>query len=274
MYIESIERELSSEYLVYSDLKLDRAYVTGAGDSYAVALTVEGKTNGRFRAIDPYEALAYNRLEYPLVIVSVSGKPKSNIRLAEKFKGKTKIYVVTANEESILAKLGDYVITIPYRSKQVVPGTLSFLMSLSAVYSLAGEEVARNEINETVDLSDSPFFVGYRENYGIAYYGMLKFSEIFGYSANAERLEQFLHSPIFSTKGREIVLLSSGDSREDILVNLVNYTKIAKTPCSDAFCNAKVLLRSIVQKMKRENWDRVYFLETKNILDISSKMIY
>lgn len=274
MYVELIERELSQNYKINVDLKLERAYVAGAGDSYAVGLTIEGKTKGRFKALDPFEGLTYSDLEYPLVIVSVSGKPKSNIMLARKFKNKTKIYVITANEESELAKYADYLILIPYKSPIPMPGILSFLMSLSAIYSLAGEkEDETNNVN-ILNLSNNPFFVGYRESYGIAYYAMLKFAEIFGYSTNSERLEQFCHAPIFMTKDRQIVLYRNGIEREEELIKSINYTEILATNCSGAFCNALTIIKSIHHKMKKDNWDKIYFLENKKILDISSYMIY
>ncbi len=274
MYVELMQKELEQDFIVNTDLKLEGAYVAGAGDSYAVALTIEGKTRGRFKALDPYEGLEYEELERPLVVVSVSGKPKSNIQLASKFKGKTKIFVVTANEESELSKLADYLILIPYKSKIQLPGTLSFLMSLSAIYSLAGEKIDIEEDNNVINLSNDPFFVGYGENFGIAYYATLKFSEIFGYSTNSEKLEQFCHSPIFMTTNRQIIVLRKGIEREEELISKIDYTTIASTKCKGAFCNAKVLIKSILEKMRRENWDRIYFIDNKKILNISSQMIY
>lgn len=273
-YAELIENEITQNYRVITDLKLDKAYVTGAGDSYAVALTIEGKTKGRFRALDSFEALFYDELELPLVIISVSGRPKSNILLAKKFKGKTKIYVITANEESELSKLADYIILIPYKPNQTLPGTLSFLMSLSAVYSLANVDEDKERDHNVIKLSNSPFFVGFGENYGIAYYAKLKLAEIFGYSSNSEKFEQFCHSPIFMTDKRQIILLRSGIEREEELIRSVDYTEIAATKCKGAFCNAYAIIRSIIYKMKIENWDKIYFLENKKILGVSSHMIY
>ncbi|WP_009989381.1 SIS domain-containing protein, partial [Saccharolobus solfataricus] len=214
-------------------------------------------------------------LDRPLVIVSVSGRPKSNILLATKFKGKTRLYVITANEDSQLARLADYLILIPYKPIIPLPGTLSFLMSLSAVYSLAGEQA--DEIKESgrlLNLANNPFFVGHKENYGIAYYAMLKFAEIFGYATNSERFEQFCHSPIFMTANRQIVLFRSDNEREKELINSIDYTDTQATDCSGAFCNSIILIKSIVNKMRKEKWDKIYFLENKKILNISSKMIY
>ncbi|BDC18151.1 SIS domain-containing protein [Acidianus sp. HS-5] len=267
--IEDIEEEISQNYTVNTDVRLGEAYVTGAGDSFAASLVIEGKTKGKFRAIDPYDALWMN-INKPLIIVSVSGKPKSNISLARKFKGRTKIYVITANPNSELAKLADEVINLPYKPKRVLPGTLSFMMSLSALYKIAGVEEDKGRDKEII-LEDKAFFIGKGENYGIAYFAYLKLAEIFGWSSNFERLEQFFHSPIFSSRSREVVVFSSGDEREKTIKKLMN---INLTECEGAFCNLRTLLKSLIYTMKSKGWNKIYFLEDKETLNISSTMIY
>ncbi|AWR96611.2 SIS domain-containing protein [Acidianus sulfidivorans JP7] len=270
--IEEIEKELSETYKISTDLNLDSAFVTGAGDSYAASLVIEGKTKGRFKAIDPYDALDYDNLNKPLIIVSVSGKPKSNILLAKKFKGKTKIIVITANKNSLLANLADVTVELPYKSNNPLPGTLSFLMSISALYSIANEEEDKGEDKEI--FLQNPFFIGKAENYGVAYFSYLKMAEIFGFKSNYERLEQFCHSPIFSSRKSQIIILSSNDKREEQLKSLINYTDVFKTRCEGAFCNTRTILKSIIYTMRKINWDKIYFLEDKNILSISSEIIY
>ncbi len=270
-YVKLIEEELNTDYRVRADVQLDEAYVTGAGDSYAAALTIQEKTGGRFRAIDPYDALSY-KVDKPLVIVSVSGRPKSNVVLAKRLKGKVKVIAVTSNLEGDLAKVADHVVHLPYRPKAALPGTLSFLMSLSALYSLANVDEDKGE-GKDVQLKN-PFFVGKGENFGIAYFAHLKMAEVFGEKSGFERLEQFCHSPIFSSRGSTIVLLSSGDERERELASLIDYTDVYSTDCQGALCNTKVVIKSLLSEMRRRNWNRIYFLEDSKILAISSKMIY
>ncbi|MDT7900651.1 MAG: SIS domain-containing protein [Acidianus sp.] len=267
--IEDIEEEISQNYKINSGVKLDEAYITGAGDSFAASLVIEGKTNGRFRAVDPYDALSMN-IDKPLVIVSISGKPKSNINLARKFKGKTKIYAITANPESELAKLADEVIYLPYRPKRILPGTLSFMMSLSALYDIANVEEDKG-CGKEITIEDRAFFVGKGENYGIAYFAYLKLAEIFGWSSNFERLEQFFHSPIFSSRSRQVIIFSSGDEREKEARKLMN---VNLTECGGAFCNLRTFLKSLIFTMRIKNWNKIYFLEDKEMLNISSAMIY
>jgi fructoselysine-6-P-deglycase FrlB-like protein len=270
-YIKLISDELNTSYKIKADINLDSAYVSGAGDSFAASLVIEGKTNGRFKAIDPYDALAYSDLDKPLIIVSVSGKPISNIKLAKKFYNKTKIIAITANENSELAKLSSVVVKIPYSSQYVLPGVLSFLMSLSALYSIANIEEDKGE-DKPFPISNS-FFIGKGENFGIAYYSYLKIAEIFGEKSNYERLEQFCHSPIFSSRNSNIVILSSKDERERKLRSLIDFTDVYITNCEGAFCNARTLVRAILYEMQKKSWNKIYFLEDKKILDVSSKMI-
>ncbi|EZQ10848.1 MULTISPECIES: SIS domain-containing protein [Acidianus] len=268
-----MEKELNSYSKVSTPSRVEKAYVTGAGDSYAAALSIQGKTNGRFIAIDPYEAMKA-QLNMPLIVLSVSGKPKTNIELVKKFKGRTKIIAITANRSSQLATLADETIDLPYRSSITLPGSLSFLLSLSALYSLAGEEEDEEEPDGVVTLDSSPFFVGSNENYGIAYFAYLKLAEIFGRSSNYERLEQFCHSPIFSTRKRQIFILSSGDKRERDLSEGIDFTEVHLTPCMGAFCNAKFIIKAIIETAKKERLEKPFFLSDKKILDLSSKMIY
>ncbi|AWR93376.1 SIS domain-containing protein [Acidianus brierleyi] len=271
-YIKIINEELNTQYKIKADINLDSAYVTGAGDSFAASLVIEGKTNGRFRAIDPYDALTYNELDKPLIIVSVSGKPISNIKLAKKFSKKVKIITITANENTELAKLSDLIIKIPYSSKYQLPGTLSFLMSLSALYSIANIEEDKGT-DDPFPLCN-PFFIGKGENFGIAFYAYLKIAEIFGQKSNYERLEQFCHSPIFSSKNGNVIILSSNDKRERKLYSLIDFTNVYATKCEGAFCNTRTIIRSVLNEMQKKNWNKIYFLEDKKILDVSSKMIY
>lgn len=272
-YIKLLEEELNTNYKVTSDINIDEGYIVGAGDSYAAGLTVQEKLkNDLVHVLDPYEALSYN-LSKPVIIVSVSGKTKYNVLLAKKLRNKVKTVAITANPESPLAMEVSDVITLPYKPKARLPGFLSFLMSLSALYSIFRLEEDK-ETGNTFEILDSPAFVGKGENYGIAYFASLKMAEIFGELSTYERLELFFHAPIFTTREREIVILSSGDDREKRLKEIANYTKVELTQCIGAFCNARSILLSLIYKMKKNNWNRIYFMEDEKILNISSEIIY
>ncbi|BFI75037.1 SIS domain-containing protein [Sulfurisphaera ohwakuensis] len=273
-YIKLLEEELNTNYQVDSHIQLDEAYIVGSGDSYASGLVIEGKSKRKITVLDPYEALEVN-ITKPTVIVSVSGKTRYNVILAKKLRSKgVKVIGITANSESPLAKEVNDVVILPYRPKAKLPGFLSFLMSLSALYSMFRFEEDKERVNKVINLDNSPFFIGKSENYGVAYFSSLKMAEVFGIPSNYERLELFMHSPIFSSRNRNIIILSSGDERENKLYKLIDFTIVEETGCVGAFCNIRVILSSIIYKMKRDNWNRIYFLEDEKILNISSEMIY
>ncbi|MEM0174430.1 MAG: SIS domain-containing protein [Sulfolobaceae archaeon] len=266
--IELMREELRRNYYINVDLKIKEGYVSGAGDSYAAALCIEGKTKGRFRAIDPYEGQEYD-IKKPLIVVSISGRTKSNINLARKFKSKTEIIVITANENSELAKIADYLILLPIQPKRL-PGISTFLASLSALYSIAGEKIDE-ESDVPIILPKNPFFIGKGENYGVAYYAYLKLAEIYGEYSYFERLEQFFHAPVFISRGSNIVIFGSNDPREELEIN---FAKVYKSRCKGAFCNTKWFLESLIKRMEIEKWEKIYFLEDKEILEFSSLNIY
>jgi len=273
LYIEEIERELNQEFRVETDIRLSQAYVIGAGDSFASSITIEGETGGRFRAIDPYDGFSFDLKGKPTIFVSVSGKPFYNIRLARKLKGSSETYAITANPSSELAESVDHVIKIPYKSEKPLPGTLSFLMTTYVLFKIAGIEPNVEERQDTYTLGNNPFFVGSNGNYGISVFAYLKMSEIFGIQSNAERTEQFCHSPVFSTKGRQIVILGNSE-REKRLAKFIDFTDVKFTGIRDPISNAIIFLKSLLSKMKRDNWDKIFFLDCRKILNVSSSMIY
>ena len=274
-YPDLIEGELKKFSPLETDKRIDSGVVVGAGDSYAAALVVESKTRRKAIALDPYEAINLN-VDKPYVIVSISGKTKTNIELAKvKKREGRKVIAITANASSPLAQNSDEIIIVPYKADTALPGTLSFLLALSALYSLFNLELTEDyKRAKPIMLKEQPFFIGQGENYGIAYYATLKMNEIFCEPANYEKLELFPHSPIFSTRKRQIVVLSSKDEREKRLKELINFTDVSLTECHDAFCNAFSIIHSIAERMRKENWNRICFLDDKQILNISSEMIY
>jgi len=80
---------------------------TGSGDSYAAAVFAQELSHGEANASDPYELLTnIQRVRGKnLVIVSVSGRTRTNIKLARNAMGiAAKKIAITANPESPLAR--------------------------------------------------------------------------------------------------------------------------------------------------------------------------
>ncbi|MDT7872761.1 MAG: hypothetical protein RRB18_04030 [Sulfolobaceae archaeon] len=56
-YIELIEDEVKKFHPIEVEQKITSGIIVGAGDSYAVALTLERKTSKKAIAVDPYDAV-------------------------------------------------------------------------------------------------------------------------------------------------------------------------------------------------------------------------
>src|SRR5436190_9780990 len=100
-------------------LKPSSLILTGSGDSYAAAVFAQELSQGESAALDPYELLTNIRRirGKNLVIISVSGRTKTNVKLARKAKGMAKETIaVTANPKSHLAKECDQTLQLKYQT--------------------------------------------------------------------------------------------------------------------------------------------------------------
>jgi fructoselysine-6-P-deglycase FrlB-like protein len=240
MSIEAMEEEISNQA---QDLprfasqlrqkhrpKLKRSSLifAGSGDSYAAAVFAQELSKGEAVALDPYELLTNTRRirGKTLVIISVSGRTRTNIELARKAKGiATNILAITANPESPLAKECDEILQLKYRSTGILTsGTASFTTSLLVCASLLGSLPRTAQVNTT--LTDTPLqasslkqasegsflFTGSGVNYALSLYGAAKINEVLGAKAEASYPEQLGHAKLFTIEKKRdvIVCISSG----------------------------------------------------------------
>jgi len=268
--------------------RVNEAYVIGAGDSFAAALVIQGVTYGRFKTVDPYEVrFLHVSLKKPYVIVSVSGRTKENILVAKKIRDHGgKVIAVTANPESELARSSDTIVVIDYQKpKYPLPGTLSFTLSVIALYGLAGIEI--NNFKEMINTRPrklvglEPIFIGTLGGYGVAYYSALKFYEVFGSKARFERTEQFCHATMFSIRENDQVIVypSENDRRAMELVERIkNKFNVAVYDRCDRetkpLCQILDFQKSLAEYIKELGLKKPYYLIAKDILNISSELIY
>jgi len=123
-------------------LKPSELIFAGSGDSYAASVFAQELSEGQAIASDPYELLTHIRRirGKSLVIISVSGRTRTNIELARKAKGiATSTLAITAYPESSLAGECDVTIQLKYRTTGILTaGTSSFTTSLLACAFLLG----------------------------------------------------------------------------------------------------------------------------------------
>lgn len=191
-----------------------RTVFTGSGDSYAAALFAQEFSENRAMGSDPYELLrSINRVRgKSLVIISVSGKTRTNLELARKVKRSARERIaITANASSPLAEECDRVVLLDYHKSGILTsGTASFTAALFACSAIIGRLPASVDLttayeqsikwakNVTTHDKGSILFVGSGVSYAMALYGAAKIHEVLGTNAEAIYPEQLGHARLFS----------------------------------------------------------------------------
>jgi fructoselysine-6-P-deglycase FrlB-like protein len=322
--VDAMEIEIRYQVENLSKLNLPKqtnlgdCMIVGSGDSYVAALIAQYASNHKVICCNPMDIvlnpeIAKNRRIY---IVSVSGNTKANILAAKVAKGQdVQTTAITANPESKLAKSCDEIIEFQYKNTGIpTSGTISFTSSMLSCLSLVSEvkylgnlemiyRETRNEVGRLIDDDDdyniledlsSYIFLGDGILFPVAIYGALKINEVLGSKSFAYPLEEFYHSPIFSVK-RDDKIMILGNKECDIITNSgkslydkleeLDFSSCSYTNCSSNSGNklslTEMLLKSILfvqlyvvkQAIKRGVKD-CYFLQDKDMLKLSSFFIY
>src|SRR5919202_1115241 len=237
--INAMEKEIRSQIDYLSKLglpgqmDLDDCLFIGSGDSYAAALVALYASNYKIVCYSPAEIVSnpeiikenYYRRIY---IVSVSGNTRSNI-LAAKISRRYKIITtaITAAPDSTLARICDNVIEFKYENAGIpTSGTASFMSSMLCCLSLArkvddlkhlrriytqSSKEASNLINTAPHRVTSYIFLADGILFPIAVYGMLKINEVLGLKSFAYHFDEFCHSPLFSLKMSDKIIILEND---------------------------------------------------------------
>jgi len=223
-YCTKLQR-LRNEYAI---LKPSRTIFTGSGDSYSAALFASELTNGISQAFDPYELSkkAWLARGKHIVIISVSGKTKTNIDLATKLRRKARAVVaVTSDLDSPLALKCDYTILLNHRRENVpTAGTSSYTSSLLACGFLLGKLPKTVDVSKTLarawvwakkrakqPIPTSFTVIGSGLDHAVGYYGALKYNEVLGLPATCQYPEEFGHAYLFSVKKTDTMVCLSSD---------------------------------------------------------------
>ena len=272
----------------------------GSGDSYATAVFAQELSQGESTASDPYELLTNIRRirGKNLVIISVSGRTKTNIELARKAKGiSTNTLAITANPESPLARECDETLQLQYRTTgTLTSGTLSFTTSL-----LACAFLLRN-LPRTVQVKTAPIdtaglatnlkqagkgafvFIGSGVNYALSLYGAAKINEVLGAKAEAVYPEQLGHAKLFTIDWEHdiIVCISSGHDKamdmHEVLAKKGFRSSVITIP-EGRWMNRSLGIAVYLQRLalgiaKKRRMTECAFLEDKKRLDLSNRLIY
>jgi len=281
-------------------LKPSSLIFTGSGDSYAASVFAQEISKGESAALDPYELLRNIRRmrRKNLVIISVSGRTKTNVELARKAKGiSTSTLAITANPDSPLARECDETLQLKYRTTGILTsGTISFTTSLLACALLLGN--LPNIVRVKAATMGTPqlatnlkqigkgafVFTGSGVNYALALYGAAKINEILGANAEALYPEQLGHAKLFTIdKKRDfVVCISSGrdKAREtyQLLIKDGFQGSIIAFPDSHVVNRSlkiAIYLQRLVLSLARiKGIEECMFLSDKSRLSLSNRMIY
>lgn len=266
----------------------------GSGDSYAAALAAQYLSNGRALCCHPMDVVLNPSIVngHDVYIVSISGNTKANILAAQAArKHGTQTTAITTKPASRLASVCDQVIELKYRSSGITTsGTISFTSSLLAcaslvtkIQTLSLEKIYRQAEKQGIRIAgkidkNSYVMLGNGLLYPAALYGSLKFNEVFGARAIPYPLEEFCHSPLFSIKKSDQVIVIGADYGLDKRLNKEGFSS-AHVSLHGA--NIDLLLQSIffmqllvLKIARRRGLADCYFLSNKKLLKMSSDFIY
>jgi fructoselysine-6-P-deglycase FrlB-like protein len=283
---------------------LDDCVITGSGDSYVASLIATYVSGYKATCCHPMDivlnpAIVRNRKVY---LVSVSGATKATLRAAKVAnRSALKTTAITTRPESPLAKRSDELISIRYKSTSTpTSGTLGFTASMLCCLSLVCKVRLNNVkkiFNESIALADyltnykikkSPSYIllGNGIVYPAALYGSLKMNEVFGVPSLAYSLDEFCHSPIFSIKSNDRIIIL-GNNVCDLTVSKTITNQLDKIGVSTLYVDCRkrsmieTLLKSIfflqlyaVKLAVKNLLKDCYFLKNETLLDLSSKLIY
>ena len=309
--IEAMETEIEYQREDLKKLELprqqtctDNCVITGSGDSY-VASSIARYVSG-YKAIccHPMDIalnpdMVKNRRVY---LVSASGTTRATIlaaKVAKKFALRT--IAITTRPESPLAKSSDDLILIRYNHASIpTSGTIGFTASmlccvslvctveLSKVKKIYNESFALADslTNYKIKRSSSHVFLGNGILFPAALYGSLKMNEVFGVPSVAYSLDEFCHSPIFSIKSNDRIIILGNNVREfsvsktiinqlDKMDVLTLYIDCRKRSMMDSLLKSIFFLQLYAVKLALKNRLKdCYFLRNERLLALSSKLIY
>ena len=214
-----------------------RAVFCGSGDSLAACMLAEALSPHGARAADPLDLLKFPGMAAgrDLYVVSVSGRTVSNVGAAREAEARagSSAAAITSSPGSALA--GACGRTIPLQmgnTDAATAGTISFVDAALTCASLVGRFErcdAAALFSEAEDAAarfpalagrGAVTFLGNRMTYPLAMYAAAKMAEVLGADARYERIEQFSHMGLFSSRpGDTAVILEEGGGHCDALAS-------------------------------------------------------
>jgi fructoselysine-6-P-deglycase FrlB-like protein len=310
--IEQQRDKLKQISVLEQNKKISEYLFVGSGDSFVSGLIASYESNFNCLCIDPIELIINPTLSKnkKVCFISISGQTKENILAAKKVRKYCKeTTAITANPTSDLAKNCMRIINLDYRKPPFpTAGTLGFMLTTITVLALSKKSIkpvnniqiiyekAEQFANDTIDKikeysslnkDSSFFFLGSSTLFPIACYGSLKINEVLGLKSSAFSVEYFCHSPLFSLTHKDRVIIFSSKNRQiNEKANKLNYllkkqkfySSLIEIPFNTnieiIFFSSFFVQLFVYRLAKEKKLKNCYFLENKELLKLSSDLIY
>ena len=161
-------------------------------------------------------------------------------------------------------------------------------VKLNNVKKIYNESIALADYLTNYKIKKSPSYMilGNGIVYPAALYGSLKMNEVFGLHSLAYSLDEFCHSPIFSIRSNDRIIIL-GNNAADLRVSKTITNQLDKMGVSTLYVDCRkrsmieTLLKSIfflqlyaVKLAVKNLLKDCYFLKNERLLALSSKLIY
>ena len=289
MQLEFLEQFQSQKQISISEQQ--KTIFCGTGDSFASAQLGEVFSDFRVKALDPLDLSKYKKIlqNHHLYFISISGNTISNINLAGQSKTST---AITANPASRLGKVCHDAISLKFRNTGIqTAGSISFLASALTCISLVTKFKMPNSsklFQMALKASKKPvsgrvYVLGNLYSLPVAMFCAAKLQEVLGADVRYERIEQFSHMGLFSSKkGDTVLIFEKKNSHNEKLVRQIKkcglHPILVDPKTNDPI--GQVIFFIFVSEFlslhlaKIKNRTECFFVEQKRLRNASSSMIY
>ena len=282
-----------------------RAVFCGSGDSLAACMLAEAVSRHGARAADPLDLLKFPRAaeDRDLYVVSVSGRTISGVRAARQAAaaaegegGRRTATAITTGADSMLARACGAVRRLQMgNTDAATAGTISFVDSALTCISLVGGfekcDGAGLFARAERDAAGLPApgggraitFLGNLLTYPLAMYAAAKMAEVPGADARYERIEQFSHMGLFSSRpGDAVVILEDGGDHSRRLASSLRQAglEVAQAGCGSPGAAAQTAYYAFLAQIaalraaRARGLSECHFLGDDGQLSASNSMIY
>jgi len=300
--IESLKLDFDSQIRELNKISAekisDELIYVGSGDSYAAGLVAEFVTDHKCRCYSPsdlFNSRFINDKTY--CFVSVTGKTKANIKVAERAtQAGVRTVAITLDKNSKLAQVCKEIVPLEItRTQTPTAGFSTFVTNVITCLQISGITVPqkfdvwyKKGVQLSLDFLESIvlpkeepiYMLGNNALYAIALYTSFQMAEFFGSSVLVHKLEEFCHSPIFGLKSSDYVwILGQNESQVKqrlsalglrlSYIELYNQDLLAQLFESIFFVQNLMLLLA-----QKQGSTELQYVLNKDVLRASSDIIY